>query len=66
MRTTEGLTACHAAVKNGRLEALNLLINLKADFKLKTNENSDLLHFACLYDHIDIIEYLIAELNFVS
>jgi ankyrin repeat protein len=54
-----GRSLLHFACINNRLDVVNLLSRLRADFSIKSNSNKNCLHYACEYGMVEIIIFLI-------
>ncbi|KAI5088324.1 ankyrin repeat and death domain-containing protein 1B isoform X2, partial [Silurus meridionalis] len=58
-----GVTAVHLAAWFGSLEILKLLVQGGADQRIENNEGMNMMHCAAVNDHIDIVAYIVDDLQ---
>ena len=64
MKNKKDLTLLQISIKYGFLKLVKLLINLGANFMVKSKKRGNLLQMASYYNKPKIIDYLIREKNF--
>lgn len=57
-------TALHYAIQQGRLDVTKLLLRFGADPMLRANFCDDALQLSCLGGHLDIFNYLLANIKY--
>lgn len=56
--SSQGKNACHYAAEGGCIEVLKLLAANGIDVTATTNDEQNIFHLACIYDKLDMCEYI--------
>ncbi|MGL9761993.1 MAG: ankyrin repeat domain-containing protein [Wolbachia sp.] len=62
-KDTDGWTALHYAVNNGRIDIVRILLTNRADVTQVTNKSNTPLHIAVLKDHKEIVGVLVQHVS---
>ncbi|XP_048249071.1 serine/threonine-protein phosphatase 6 regulatory ankyrin repeat subunit B-like isoform X2 [Haliotis rufescens] len=65
-RGKHGWTAVMTAAINGKMDAFNILLKMKANLKLNDDTNNNLLHLACHGGNVSIVEILLRKFEINS
>ncbi|XP_062574844.1 serine/threonine-protein phosphatase 6 regulatory ankyrin repeat subunit B-like [Saccostrea cucullata] len=59
IRDTNGFTALHSACRGGRVKFLSFLINKGLEINALSNDGKSILHIACFFGKVEVVEHLI-------
>lgn len=62
-KSSEGKNACHYAAETGSIKLLRLLVHNGIDAKAVTNMELNIFHIACIYNQLEMCEFIFDNFN---
>lgn len=62
-KSLEGKNACHYATEAGSVRLFQLLVDNGVDAKAVTDEELNIFHIACIYNQLEMCEYIFDKFN---